>query len=71
MSDYRLQIIHIKTGQVVRGWSPGDRVETELVEALCARLKAKGVGWFKSEARVLEALREAWSELLYELKSRV
>jgi len=71
MSDYRVQIIHQRTGQVAKGWQPGDYVEAELIEDMCRRMKAKGVGVFKGEAKVLAAMREAWSELLYDLKVRV
>lgn len=71
-SEYRLQVISIKTGQVVAGWQPGDRVvETDLVTDLEARVKAKGVGLFRTEAHVLADLREAFAEMLYQLKERV
>lgn len=71
MSDFRLQIVHLPTNQVAFGWQPGDRVETDLAEELARRVKAKGIGLFRSEAHVLSDLRQAFSEMLYELKDRV
>ena len=59
MSDYRLQIIHVKTGQVVQSWQPGTQVETDLVEDLCGRLKDPA------------PVRKAFLALLYELKAKV
>jgi hypothetical protein len=70
VSQFRLQIVD-KAGKVTKGWQPGDRVETELVDELCARVKAKGVGLGRTEAHVLADLRLAFAELLYELKARV
>ena len=59
MSDYRLQIIHTKTGQVVKSWQPGTQVETDLVEDLCGRVKNPG------------PVKKAFLTLLHELKSKV
>ena len=70
MSDYRLQIIHINTGRVV-SWAPGRLAETDVIEDLLARVKAKGVGLGRSEASVIGRIREAFGEMLYELKSKV
>ena len=72
MSDYRLQVIHVKRPhEVVHGWQPGDRVETDMVEELCARLEIKGVGWFHTNKQVLASVREAWAEMLLDFKGRV
>lgn len=70
MSDFRLQIID-KTGHVAHGWQPGDRVETELVTDLLARVKAKGVGVFRNEAHVLADVRAAFTEMIFDLKRRI
>jgi len=71
VSDYRLQVVQASTGKVVKGWQPGDKVETDLVDELVDRAKAKGVGLFRSEARVLGGVREAFGEMLLDLKGRV
>jgi hypothetical protein len=70
VSDYRLQIVEHRTGLVAKGWAPGDRVETDLAEDVLTRLKGK-VGLFKTEAQVLTAVREAFADMLLDLKSRV
>lgn len=85
MSEYRLQVVEVRTGKVVQAWAPGGPVETDLVmdlcgrlqhkgwepseqvvqgflDGMCLRLQEKGVGMFRSEARVLEAVREAFAE---------
>ena len=70
MSDYRLQVIHVKTGKVAMGWQPGDKVELDLIDDLIARLRGK-VGFWKGEVAVLGAVREAFLELLLAIKGRV
>ena len=70
-SRYRLQVIDAMTGELVMGWQPGDRVELEMAADLAQRVKAKGVGVFRTEAHVLTDLRAAFGEMLYELKRRV
>jgi hypothetical protein len=71
LSEYRLQIIQVETGKVVLGWQPGDHVETDLADDLTQRVKAKGVGLFKREEKVLSGVREAFAEMLLDLKRRV
>jgi hypothetical protein len=70
MSEYRLQIVHAKTGILSMGWQPGDKCEIDLAEDVLTRLKGK-VGLFKTEAQVLTAVREAFADMLLDLKSRV
>jgi len=70
-SDYAIQIVHVATGEVVHRWAPGLAVEVELVENLCARIAAKGVGVGRTEAHVIADVREAVGELLLDLKKRV
>ena len=70
MSDFRLQIVHSKDGRVV-SWRPGAEIETDLIDALGARLQRRGVGLFRSETKVLAALKEEFAKLLYELKAKV
>lgn len=57
-------------GHVV-SWAPGSSVETALITDLCDRLKVKGVGVFKTEAKTLAAVDEAFREMLYDLKAKV
>lgn len=70
MSDYRLQVLHLPTGEIVK-WKPGADVETDLVDDLCDRLKARGVGLFKTEKTVLDLVREELADVLWELKKKV
>lgn len=70
-SEYVIQIVHAPTGQVARSWAPGLEVEKQFVEELVNRVKAKGVGVFRTEAHVLADLKLAIKELLRELKEDV
>ena len=70
MSDYRCQIIHASDGRVAI-WRPGSEVEVDLAEELCQRLKLRGVGLFTSEATVLQAVREEFASILFDLKRKV
>lgn len=70
MSDFRLQIVHSKDGRVV-SWRPGAEIETDLVNALIARLRKRGVGVFKTEEMVLQTVRGEFQALLHELKAKV
>ena len=70
-SYYLIQIVNKKSGEVVKSWLPGERVEKEIETELLSRVKAKGVGFFKSEEKGLTAVREALQEFLYSLKELV
>lgn len=70
MSEFRMQIIHAETGKVVE-WMPGREIEGELIESLCAKVRLKGVGLGRTTDHVVNDVRTAFQELLYELKSRV
>ena len=70
-SRFRLQVIDGTNGHAIYGWQPGDRVETDLVNDLAARLITRRVGLFSTKAQVARALHEAFGEMLYELKRRV
>lgn len=52
-------------------WSPGKPIERQLVEDLCNRVEAKGVGYFRSSATVRVAVQSAMQELLLDLKKEV
>lgn len=69
-SAYRLQIVHAEDGRVVE-WAPGLSAEIELIDNLCARVQAKGVGVGKTEAHVLADVRAAFHDLLRDLKSQI
>lgn len=69
-SAFRLQIVHAGTGTVVQ-WAPGLAAEVELIDNLCRRVQAKGVGFGKSETHVLADVRDALGELLYDLKAQI
>lgn len=71
MSQYLLKVIDTKTGGTAASWRPGHICETDMVEDLCRRLKAEGVGVLKTEAKVLAAVRKCWTEVLRELKYKV
>jgi hypothetical protein len=69
-SNYLVQIVHRKSGLVVQ-WAPGLNVEDELIDTLCERVRAKGIGIGRTEAHVLGDVRAALEELLFDLKSQV
>lgn len=50
---------------------PGSMGERDLVEAVVAATVAQGVGIFRSEARVADAVRTAFDEVLYDMKAEV
>lgn len=70
-SLYTMQIIDKSTGEVVRGFEPGSRVETDLIEEVLTRAKGDGIGYMKSALAVETTLRQAWNETLLALKSQV
>ncbi len=69
-SDYVMQIRHRETGKVV-SWAPGLAAEVELIDNLCERVRAKGVGLAMTEAHVIADVRAAFAELLYDLKAKI
>ena len=69
-SKFLIQVVEKKTGAVVR-WAPGLEIERQFEDEVCNRVAAKGVGFGRSSARVVAAVREALEELLHDLKSDV
>ena len=69
-SDFLIQVIHKSTGEVVR-WAPGLEVEKEFETELLNRVRAKGVGLFRSETHVVKDVIGALRELLFDLKKAV
>lgn len=70
-SAYTVQIIDNETGEVVYAAAPGLAAEVELIQNLAARVKAKGVGLFRSADHVAQDVREALNDLLLDLKRGV
>lgn len=70
MSEFRLQIVHEKDGFITR-WEPGREFEYDLIDSLVSRVAAKGVGVGCTTAHVLEDVRMAFLELLFDIKSEV
>lgn len=71
ISKYRIQILDTDTGEVVFSTLPGMAVERQLVAEIVNRSVAKGVGFFRTEAKVSKAIHEAITELLLEMKKDV
>lgn len=71
-SRYVVQIAELESGAVVAAWTPRKpETDGDVIDALCARVAAKGVGIGRTEAHGLNSLREAWQELLHDLKAQV
>jgi len=72
-SQYRLQIVHEPTGQVVVSWPAGVNrpKERDFIEAVCERVREKGVGVGRTEAHVIADVREALQDVIGEAKRRV
>jgi UDP-N-acetyl-D-mannosaminuronic acid transferase (WecB/TagA/CpsF family) len=70
-SNYRLQIVDIRDGEVVR-WKAGAAIEIDLVEELCDRLAKRkwGVGLLRPQTSVVAAVKEEFASLVYDLKAR-
>lgn len=72
VSRYVVQIADEDTGEVVSAWPPQKSERYGVfIDALCARVDAKGVGTLKTAAHVIAALRDAWHESIAELKREV
>lgn len=69
-SDFTICVRHKPSNTFVE-WAPGRAVEMNIVDELCSRVKAKGVGALRTEAHVIADVRLAMTELLYDLKKQV
>ena len=67
---YLIQVVNKTSGSVVQ-WAPGSNVEKDLIRELVERVRAKGVGVFRTEAHVTSDIKTAIEELLYDLKAQV
>lgn len=70
-SAYVLQVAEKGSGKVVASWPPGLEQERDLIAAIVSRVRARGVGVFRTEARVLEAVRDAIEQGVMDLKLQV
>jgi hypothetical protein len=70
MSDYLIQVVH-KVDGTVAAWAPGLDIEADVVDELVERVRLKGVGIGRTQDHVLDDVRAAMLELLYDLKARV
>lgn len=69
-SDFLMVIRRIPSGQTVE-FAPGLAVESQLLDELCDRVRAKGVGVGRTEDHVIADVREAFNELFHDLKKQV
>lgn len=69
MSDFHISVKH-KDGNEVR-LRPGGEAERSILTEVRKRLEEQGVGWLKSEAKVLAAVDKAITETFFALKSDV
>ena len=70
-SEYRVQIVHMPTGDLAHSWSPGSPAERQFEDAICDRLAQKGIGIGRTQAQVIASTHEAIREVLFEIKARV
>ncbi len=67
----KFQITITRTDHKPVTFRPGGGHERDLVNAIVTKVISKGVGFFKTEAKVKEAIQQSLEEILYELKSEV
>lgn len=70
-SRYVLQVVEKGSGRIVASWPPGLREEQDVIAAIVDGVRAKGVGIFKTEAHVIEAVRSVVADALYQVKAQV
>lgn len=70
LSPYVIQVANRVDGKVAE-WAPGLKVEQDLVNDIVDRCRAKGVGFLRTEAKVLAAVRDAIEESIYDLKAKI
>ena len=69
MSQFRVQIVR-QDGAKVR-FRPGSHEEHDLIAAVVSKAVSKGVGVFRTEAKVKQAITEAIREVLHDVKFAV
>jgi hypothetical protein len=70
MSQFRIAIVDRDTGRQVL-LVPGGVAERDLVEDVVDAVLDRGVGFFRTEAQVEQAIRDSMREVLRKLKSDV
>lgn len=70
-SRYRLDIVDIETGRAVVSVPPGKAEERDLVDLIVSGVRARGVGWFQGEAKVVAAVRAVLEDVLRRAKREV
>jgi hypothetical protein len=70
-SQYRIQVYDTQSGRVVASWLPGAEDEQDMIADIAERVRAQGVGVFRTEARVVAAVYQALADGLYAMKERV
>ena len=66
-----MQVVVRGTNKVVARWPPGDDEERDLVAAIAAGVRAKGVGVFRTEAHVVAAVEGVVRDALLSVKRQV
>lgn len=69
-SDFVLQIRHIHSGEYIE-FAPGLAVESQILEELCDRVNAKGVGIGRTSEHVINSIRSSFQELFWDLKKQM
>lgn len=69
-SEFVMRIVHVPSGKCVE-IAPGLAAEMDLLNDLCDRVRAKGVGIGCTEDHVIEDVRAAYRESLMSLKVQV
>lgn len=71
-SRYAVAVIEADTQAVVTSWPPQKSEQRgPFIDALCARVTEKGIGFGATAEHVCQDLRDAWHELVREVKSNV
>ena len=69
-SQFLMQVVDRETQMVVQ-WEPGQRIEREFVDDVVTKLSTRRIGWFVRRSTVLDVVRQAFLETIFELKAKV
>lgn len=67
---FKLQII-APDRRVVLSWPAGHPIESDLADAVVKAARVKGLGYFRSQAYVEAAIRDAVAAAIHQLKLQV
>lgn len=70
-SNYTLQIVQDSSGDVVASWKGRSPIETRMADELANRVALRGVGVGRTTSHVMQDVRDAFNEMLTELKRQV